>query len=493
MNQDNGGIIGKVNTPTTSLASGVWSLDSQFDSQASSIWPLAFPQTTIANSCRFNDGSADNLSRTTWATPTSTKIFTMSVWVKRTTLGATQQIVNSYVGSGNDNQLKFKNTDAIELTVSTSGTEYFLKTNRVFRDTNAWYHIVFAFDSTQATDSNRYKLYVNGTQETSFSSVSYPPQDTTYQFFNNSNANRIGIAWGGSVEDFDGYMAEFVFVDGQQLTPTSFGESNSDGVWVPVAPPSSLGTNGFHLDFEDSSSLGNDAAGSNNFTVNNLTSADQTTDTPLNNYSTLNPLLEVTNPTLSEGNLKFAGTGAVNFAGASIPVSDGKWYVEVKATTVSGSYPIIGVIDSQSTMRKDGTYFVGSDASTDNPSGFAVFSNGDIYHNNSNSYGNLTTTYTNGDIIGMALDMDASPNTLAFYKNGALETTINLDTPPSGFYMFATGIHSSTSGAVGEFNFGNPTFTISSTNADANGYGSFEYTVPSGYFALNTKNLAQYG
>ena len=293
MDQNNGGgIIGKNKHPYNTLLLQVYGLlDSQLESQSGSTWPLAFPQTTIANSCKFDDGSTDNLSRNTWATPTSTKIFTISVWVKRTTLGATQQIVNSFVGSGKDNQLKFKNTDAVELT-STSSTEYFLKTNRKFRDVSAWYNIVFAFDSTQATSSDRYKLYINGTQET-FSSVSYPPQDTTYQFFNNSNANRIGVAHGGSSEPFDGYMAEFIFIDGQALAPTSFGATNPvTNIWEPIAYAGTYGNNGFRLDFaKQLFVLGTDVSGnSKTFTVNNLTSVDQSTDTCSNNFATLNPM-----------------------------------------------------------------------------------------------------------------------------------------------------------------------------------------------------------
>jgi hypothetical protein len=182
--------------------------------------------------------ASTSLSRNTWGTATNDKIFTMSVWVKRSGLGY-QQIVNSYDGStGNDNQLKFQSTDAIELTVST-GTEYFLKTNRLFRDTSAWYHIVFAFDSTQATDSNRYKLYINGTQETSFSSVSYPPQNTTYQFFRNSNANNIGSQFGASGGFFNGQMAHFHFIDGTAYDASTFGETDATtGIWKPKTAPS---------------------------------------------------------------------------------------------------------------------------------------------------------------------------------------------------------------------------------------------------------------
>jgi len=455
----------------------------------------------VANSLRFNDGSSDNLSRTTWGTATNNKKFTISVWVKRCTIGATQQIVNSYVGSGNDNQLKFKNTDAIELTVSTSGAEYFLKTNRLFRDVSAWYHIVFAFDSTQGTDSNRYKLYVNGTQETSFSSVSYPPQDTTYQFFNNSNANRIGVAHGGSSEPFDGYMAEFVFIDGQQLDPTSFGEFDEDSptIWKPKDVSGlTFGTNGFHLDFENASSLGADVSGnSNNFTVNNLTSVDQSTDTCTNNFATMNPLnIPTSNPPIfSEGNLQVSSstTGSGDFGGSStIGVSSGKWFVETK------------VIDGNQSAGQGNAIGISGEASkvlppshgTATNSSYAYKANGDkVVNGSASSYG---ATFTQNDIIGIALDLDSSPNTVTFYKNGASQGAINIVSSSSttdGFYFFIQGDTSTSNNtpSILSYNFGSPAFSISSGNSDANGHGNFEYAVPSGYFALCTKNLAEYG
>jgi hypothetical protein len=457
----------------------------------------------VANSARFDDGSSDNLQRT-YGTPTNAKIFGLSWWVK---LGkafdgsGSQDFWGERAGSG----------DRVFMGINADGTfEYFekdggstvlnIKTNRLFRDNSAWFHFLLLGDSTQGTNSNRLKLYINGVQETSFATESYPAEDYTFRLAIGSSTKyygRIGLGGGLSTNYYDGYLCEAVFVDGTVTAHTDYGEFDSDTptIWKPIDVSGlTFGNNGFYLDFEDSSALGNDAAGSNNFTVNNLTAADQTTDTCTNNFATLNPLLDVNaTPTLTEGNLVFQGTGSTNFAGATIPVSSGKWYVEVKATTVNGSYPIIGVIDSQSSKRRDSTYFVGSDINTNNPSGFAVFSNGDIYHNGDNNFSDLTTTYTSGDIIGMALNMDASPNTLGFYKNGTLEVTINLDTAPSGAYMFAASVHASASSAKGEFNFGNPTFTISSGNSDGEGFGNFEFAVPSNYFALCTKNLAEYG
>ena len=445
----------------------------------------------VANSVRFNDDDSPKLSRVP-SSAGNTKTGTISLWVKKTEINQNTYLYMVDDGS-NQFALRFNNDKIMAFHFNGSSYDFDLQTSALFRDVSSWYHIHLKIDTANSTAIERFKLYVNNEYIAFNTTIS---QNFNGVFFKNSTTH-LGVDT-VNTNHFDGYFAEFVVIDGTALEPTSFGEFDSDSpnIWKPIDVSGlTFGTNGFHLDFENASSLGADVSGNgNNFTVNNLTSIDQTTDTCTNNYATLNPLLDVNaTPTFTEGNLVFQGTGSTNFAGATIPVSSGKWYVEVKATTVSGSYPIIGVIDSQSYKRRDSTYFVGSDIDTNNPSGFAVFSNGDIYHNNDNNFSNLTTTYTSGDIIGMALNMDASPNTLGFYKNGALEVTINLDTAPSGAYMFASTIHSSTSSAKGEFNFGNPTFSISSGNSDGNGYGNFEYAVPSGYYSLNTKNLAEFG
>ena len=455
----------------------------------------------VANSLRFDDGSSDYLSSASTGTNGNRKSWTLSLWFKRANLGSTQTLFSAGAGHVIEGFVRINSSDRLEFKNDYQyGGE--ASPTRVLRDTSAWYHLVWSVDVTQSSNDDRWKIYLNGEliPASEYSSVTINNADGAILTYSGTYASdlAIGRRERTDADYFDGYIAEAVLVEGSQLNATSFGEFDSDSptIWKPIDVSGlTFGTNGFYLDFENASSLGADVSGNgNDFTVNNLTSVDQSTDTCTNNFATLNSLLDVNaTPTITEGQLVFQGTGSTNFVGSTIPVSSGKWYVEVKATTVNGSYPIIGVIDSQSYKRRDSTYFVGSDIDTNNPSGFAVFSNGDIYHNADNNYSNLTTTYTSGDIIGMALNMDASPNTLGFYKNGALEVTINLDTAPSGAYIFASGIHSSTSSAKGEFNFGNPTFSISSGNSDANNYGNFEYSVPSGYYALNTKNLAEFG
>ena len=490
MNQDNGGIIGKINTPTTSLASGVWSLDSQFDSQSSSIWPLAFPNTTIANACRFDDGSSDSLQRTP-SSAGNRRTWTWSGWVKRADSGSFTSIFGTDATnqqSGYSGLFGFQSTDEIFFGQGDINTRI---TNRKFRDFSAWYHFVVALDTTQATASDRVKIYVNGVQETSFSTSTDPSQNFQFQF-NNNVVQSIGcdVNNSGARNFFGGYIAEVVFVDGQQLLPTSFGAFNPvTNIWEPIAYAGTYGTNGFRLDFADSSALGNDVSGNDNdFTVNNLTSVDQASDTCSNNFATLNPL-DNSSVTLSEGNLK-ASCPSPSGCRSTIAVESGKWYVEVKYTETAS---FCGVVDiSQivtSTSTSSVTLFGGSSGQPE------LFLNGSAQSDYS-SAGTLSA----GDIIQIALDKDN--NNVYFGKNGSWFGGTNwTESSPTTAHALSSGssyVHgfraATGSGTrTNEWNFGNPPYSISSGNADANGHGNFEYAVPSGYFSLCTKNLAEFG
>ena len=482
MSRRNGGIIGPTNTPVGGIvvgsAGGVWRMNDVLTFVSNSQWPKA-PEN-IDNSCRFDDGSSDNLSRT----PSSSgnrKTWTWSGWIKKSTIGSGYQFVfastdaSTSTGSigtnyNGDNVIYFRD-DLISLN---------LTPNAVFRDLSAWYHVVVALDTTQSTASNRAKMYINGTQITSFSTANYPNQDTegSINLVSGSYVHRIG-SYNGSSNFFDGYLAEVVFIDGQALDPTSFGETDSTtGIWKPkkIGAFASAGDNSFYLNFKDSSNLGKDESGlGNNFTVNNLTSIDQSTDTCVVNAITFNPL-DVTaddEPTLSEGNLKAVADGAFHQQRSSLYLTSGKWYWEFKPTTV-GDAMQGGVVGSNyaggSGLRRNYSY------------------NGQKYTDGSAaSYG---ATYAANDIIGVALDLDNG--TLIFYKNGVSQGTAYTD------MLTAIGqdgwtpdviIYNSTV----EMNFGSPPYSISSGNSDANGFGNFEYSVPSGYYALNTTNLNTYG
>ena len=457
----------------------------------------------VANSLRFNSGSSDSLTRTP-SSASNRKTFTYSSWVKRSILtSGDQAIFNAHTDAQNQVDIYFTPTDIMQCTIRISNYGANLVTNRKFRDVSAWYHIVLAVDTTQGTAANRMKLYVNGVQETSFSEAGYPNQDTDTAA-NNDVEHRIGDS---NLETFfNGYIAEAVLIDGQQLDATSFGEFDEDsGIWKPIDVSGlTFGTNGFYLDFENSGALGADVSGNtNNFTVNNLTAIDQSTDTCTNNFATLNSLTKNNDTALSNGNLTATGTssginGTVGSGTIGIP-SSGKWYYEIKVTNVvSSSYPRSGLISV------DDTQFgrllnaePGTPGYTTNQIGF--FANGQKYYNNSAS--SFGSSLSNNNIVQWYVDMDNG----AVYV-GINDTVQNSGNPSSGasktgaIWTFTAGTYtalmpatSDYNGTVQNFNFGSPSFAISSGNTDGNGYGNFEYAVPSGYYSLNTKNLSEFG
>jgi len=492
MDQNNGGIIGKINTPTTSVASGVWSLDSQFEAQSGSIWPLAFPRVTLANSCRFDDGSSDRLNKTL-GTPTNNYKWTYSFWTKRGLLGSEDAITGAINNSQNKSIILFRTDDQLEV-MDLQSDSYVMqkKTNRKFRDVSAWYHIVISSDATLSSPAT--KIYVNGVEETSFATSNEYSQNQA-NLWNSALANHIGAS-DSSSRFYDGYLTEFIFVDGQALTPTSFGIFNTvSNIWEPRPYAGTYGNNGFKLNFTDSSNLGDDTSGNgNDFTVNNLTSVDQSTDTCSNNFATWNPLHPgatlFTNCVFADGNLEFESneTGYVVYpiAKSTIGVSSGKWYAEFKPLETN---TLIGISDGISNEN-----FIGGSTSN----GVAYQNDGQKRVGNSeSSYGD---SYTTNDIIGVAMDLDN--NRVFFSKNGTFQDSgdptsstgaITIPTSSTGVFHFATLDSSSSGTSKIAANFGSPAFSISSGNADANGHGNFEYAVPSGYFALCTKNLAEFG
>ena len=504
----NGGIIGPPNIPTSTTATGVWQQEEQYEAKVTDTWPQRTLFTT--KSLRFNDGSSDYLSRNEGAG--NRRTFTLSAWCKRSGISSSNTIFSSGTNGDNYFFIDFSNNNHIQcLDVGSGSYQIRLDSNRLIRDLSAWYHIVLAIDTTQGTASNRVKLYVNGVQETSFSTATYPSQNYDTNL-NNSNTANIGRYVIESSRYYDGYLSEVILVDGQQLDPTSFGVANSDGIWTPIIYSGTYGTNGFNLQFENAAALGTDSSpNGNTFTVNNLTSIDQSTDYPENNFATMNPLNVPTSnaPTFAEGNLftesVTGGTSTFAFGGSStFGLTKGKWYLEAKCGS-TGNRDSIGVIGEASTSAR--TNKGGSELT--NSSYFLQGESGVVFVNTV-STGSFST-FTNNDIIGIALDLDN--NKLYFRKNA--EAWGNSGDPTSG----ATGtgaislasISSTTDGAyfisnactagggaasaksVFSYNFGSPPYAISSGNADGNGYGNFEYAVPSGYYALNTKNLGEFG
>ena len=464
----------------------MWSIQQQFEAQSSSIWPLTFPRTTFTNSCRYDDGSDDYLSRT-FGSSGNRKTWSFSTWVKRANLPNTNMnIIGTDYTSLGEAYLIFRPGEQLmygQYESGGAGNNYYFQTNMAFKDVSAFYHILFVWDTTQSTSSDRMKLYVNGSQITSFSTSAYPSLNLDGVW----NSNRVHYVGDDAIDgtNLDGYLSETIFVDGQALTPSSFGAFNPvTNIWEPIAYTGTYGTNGFKLDYSDSSNLGDDTSGNgNDFTVNNLTSIDQSTDTPSNNFAILNHLDGGTSATFSEGNLKLVTTSSgYATTRASIGVSTGKWYFEGKL--ISGNAEI-GIITSDQDISNSNNP-LGHSAN-----GYAYTNAGAKYNNNNNSsYGD---SYTSNDIIGVALNLDDGQ--LFFYKNGTIQNsgTAAFSSLPSNTYHPAVSDDSSSSACTWELNFGSPPYTISSGNADANGHGNFEYAVPSGYFALCTKNLSEFG
>jgi len=484
MNQDNGGIIGKINTPTTTVASGVWGLQDQFEAQSSSIWPPAFPRITFTNSVRLNKSDSPYFNRTN-GTATNNDKYTLSLWTKRGIVSSAFEFLMEGWTSNSDTAcgiLRFRSDDRLDFM---GYNTVWRRTTRVFRDVTAWYNIIIAVDTTQSTASDRVKMYINGVEETQFDTNNNPSQNANTGINNDSANLNLFRRYLGSSNDlhYGGYCTEYILVDGQTLDQNSFGAFNPvTNIWEPIAYTGTYGTNGFKLNFSDSSALGDDTSGNgNDFTANNLASTDQTTDTCSNNFATLNPLDFTGSITASEGNTVFQG-GRYK---ATFGVSSGKWYWEAKRLNAPDN-AYIGI------KADDG------DWNNSFGNSYTVFtSNGNYYLNGSDqgSYGSSSTT---NDILIFALDMDNGKFYIGengtFYNSGDPAAGSNpMASSISGTYLPAVINNSSSGTDQYSFNFGNPSFTISSGNADANGFGNFEYAVPSGYFALNTKNLSEFG
>ena len=458
----------------------------------------------VDNSCRF-DGTSSYLSKTPGSTSNRQK-WTYSAWVKKSNInGLNQKIFEGGVDGNTLTDVLFKTDESFRFYSEDAGiTKINFVTNRLFRDPSAWYHIVVAVDTTQGTDTNRVKLYVNGVQETSFATATYPAVNYNTIVNYSSAANVIGRRSAYGDFDFGGYLSETVLIDGTQLDPTSFGEFDEDsGIWKPISVSGlTFGTNGFYLDFKDSANLGNDASGGTDFTESGITAIDQTTDTPTNNFATWNPLVKTSSTvTISEGNT--IGTEATNGSYFGIVTNmfptSGKWYGEMKFTslgTVQTGFITEGTfIDGDRNLYSSSSSLYWQSGTTSistvlNSSGVTTVVSGG---SNSTSAFNSTN-----DIIMYAWDVD---NGRAWFGiNGTWQNSGNPAGPtnwwslPSdyaaGVSLFTTLCGCGVGTATVNLNTGNPPFT-GTDKTDGNSRGSFEYQPPSGFFSLCTANLSE--
>jgi len=456
----------------------------------------------VTNSCRFNSADSSKMSKTSSSAGNSYK-GTLSAWVKRSSLGS-QQIIGRQ--DSNYARVIFNSNDTLRCYGNTSAENnaFDLVTTRKFTDFSAWYHIVFAWDTTQSTASNRNKIYVNGVQQTSFTTETNNPQNTSIGggYF----ANSAGLFISGKTGDyFDGYMAEIVGIENTTYGPTAFGEFDEDsGIWKPLETVEDLtfGTNGFYLNFKDASNLGNDANGGTDFTETNIVTTDQSTDTCTNNGATLMITGKdsvgsyIWVDVLSEGNLLGTSSGGQPYSNyvSTVALTTGKWYWE-STVIMSGSTNAnsgLGVKIANYAQR----------SAWNSDSGSYYFSTTGKKGNAQTPATNYGSAISNGNMVGVAYD--ATNGTIWFSINGSWQNSATLSeiaagtttnaafsSMPSGAYLpFCTDATSTRTFSYG-FNFGSPFYAISSGNADSNGFGNFEYEVPAGFLSICSLNLSK--
>ena len=422
------------------------------------------------------------------------RTFTISVWVKFLADGNNDAIFNAWSADSNSAHIVFKrrSTDGGQLGWSQWAIDNF--TNRIFRDVNAWYHIVYRVDTTQASGGNRIRLYVNGEQETSFAAATDPAQNEELPV-NNTVRHIIGANGYSSIGNhIYGNMAHFHLCDGYSYAPSEFGETDSTtGIWkVKTAPSVTYGTNGFFLKFENSAAMGTDSAGSNNFAVNGTMT--KLIDTPSNVFATWNLLFPQSQyGTYTNGNTSVIGNNNTyaSRTNSTLAASSGKYYMEFKIIDVQGSsYPGVGMISTQNAITEG--QVGGAANSVSYRAGGTILTNG--------STTATENSYTDNDIIGVAMDLDNGA--VYFHKNGTYQNNGNPTsgssktgslysfTPGTDTYHFGCTLYQADSELSA--NFGNGYFgttAVSSAQNPDDGIGIFEYDVPAGYRALCTKSI----
>lgn len=473
-------------TVTPQSAGGIYTSSQQLQYQGQGVWPSAV-NYPINNSLRFRSSASAYLNRTA-GTPTNNLIWTWSAWVKRGALSSLQNLFEGYYSASNWTLLFFNSDNTLYFYNVVGGVDWDFTTTAVFRDPSAWYHVVLAYDSTQATASNRVRIYVNGVEQAGSSPSGQTPQNQASYINYASTAQNIGKRTDGPYY-LDSYLAEVNFIDGVQLTPSSFGTTDAYGIWQPIPYTGAYGNNGFYLPFTDNSALttssnvglGKDFSGNGNYWVTNNISItagstyDSMKDVPTNtnsntaNYATLNPLaMYGTNAVISNANLTSSATSTANDRGWASTIAapnSGKWYAEFTFTTTNGDNN-----GGCGVMLENGTGVPGESATT-----VSWRDAGTLRQNATNtSYGSALTA---NDVVIVAYD--AASGSVWFGKNGTWFASGN---PATNANPSATGI--TTSGRFATYHYG----TAATIQANF-GQRPFSYTPPSGFYPLNTYNL----
>ena len=437
------------------------------------------------------------LTRTPSSNGSETK-GTFSAWVKKTGLGNYYKMYTSYQASNEFLDIQFNNSDQLAVTLLIGGSTFLdLRTTRLFRDVGSWYHIVMVIDSTDSTQADRCKIYVNGTRITDFATNTNNVSSSGTNMRINSTSQNVYIGSWHNADYFDGCMSHVHWVDGTAYQASTFGSTDSTtGEWkINTSPTVTYGTNGFFI-LKDSNSVTDQSGNSNNLTVGAGTLTN-TEDNPSNNFATLNPLInpDVGNrSTYTNGNTKGNTTSAGHISGIStMAVSEGKYYCESKSGS-SGSGHVFGVIQANKNIKgTDPQDFSGL---------YGVSANGTRYVAGTQT-GSWGGSYTYNNVMGLALDMDASPPKLHIHYNGSysngsgaynqtFDNSVPITLGADEMYHFFFGDNTSSGTYDHQVNFGNGYFAttaISSEGTNASGHGKFEYDVPTGYTALCTKGL----
>ena len=488
----------------------------------------------IQRSFRFNSGSSTHLERT-FGTNSSNTTKTLSFWMKRGNTGSYQipfgttvdGYIEGYIRINNDDTLQFEDRDA-----SGGSSDGRRITSAKLRDPSAWYHIVLALDSTQGTEADRAKIYINGTQATISSSISIT-QNYSFQFFRSSVINKIGVN-GNDQNFFDGYLTEVHFVDGYQYDSSYFGFTDPQtGIWMPKRYEGTYGNNGFYLDFSDNSSITNmmidKSPNGNDWSPDNCNTEDSMLDTPSNNFPTFMNVLPQASASYSEGNLFFDESllsgepyDTHKTAYATVSLKSGKWYWEGRAMSIPGynttkwTYGVSDIENTKNAQLVTVNYLLA--VSTGTPSN-ATYAYGDavsIYKDakkkNGSHAGNIDGyTIAVGDVVGIALDVDAGKvwyrigdgiggsQTPGSWLNGVTNNTYNSTTLSESGHdatlttgeVYVPAFAAESCGWIA--NFGqDSSFAGNETaqgNKDENGQGDFYYPVPRGFKAICSKNL----
>jgi hypothetical protein len=433
------------------------------------------------------------------------KTWTWSFWTKIPNYDASNNkaIFSGYNDANNLLKIQFANTDQFQSYGLSGGTLVCrLLTNQKFRDYNGWYHIVYSLDTTQATSTDRQKLWVNGEEVTSFSTRTDPSQNADLQI-NNTIGHQIGAA--NNADHYSNCMAHCHFIDGTRYDASYFGETDSTtGIWKPKTAPSvTYGTNGFFLKFENSGAFGTDSSGNGNtFTVNGTMT--QTIDTPSNVFATMNPLYKPTSggASYSNGNTTVSTTDAGLVGGNStLAVTQGKWYAEFKKVSQDS-----GTADDGYRSWCGVTYVTNAESNPTSTTGYYILIGTGRAYNGSTDLGLLagTSYISDNGILQIALDLDNNQVSFGFNggwmdgSNGWTNSTptnwISITDPASteAGYFFTCGDSSTVRSYTTNWNFGNGYFgttAVSSAQNPDDGIGIFEYDVPTGYRALCTKSI----